>query len=146
MNLMVDPIPTTGEPIDQGILVDALATLSADNERLRKFVQQVAEVACSDCGVEMQKSNDGSARCPYCNSWAFRDAVSDGAIYAAASKPTTKIDPEVHRMLAIVTGDLAMKVNTLRDALRAAKSDPMACHSIAVWDQIDTALKEVTHD
>jgi predicted Zn-ribbon and HTH transcriptional regulator len=41
---------------------------------------------CPDCGVEMRESNDGVTRCPYCNSWAFRDDVSDGAIYAAASK------------------------------------------------------------
>jgi hypothetical protein len=34
----------------------------------------------------MMLSNDGAVRCPYCNAWAFRDAVSDGAIYAAVSK------------------------------------------------------------
>lgn len=59
------------------------------------------------------------------------------------SSKTTKIDPEVHRLLAIVTGELAMKLNILRDALCVAKSDPMACHSIEVWDQIDAALTEV---
>jgi hypothetical protein len=28
----------------------------------------------------------------------------------------------------------------LRAALQAAKDDPMACHSIAVWEQINEAL------
>lgn len=45
-------------------------------------------VECRDCGVGMQTAKDGALRCPYCNSWAFRDAVSDGAIYAAASQTT----------------------------------------------------------
>lgn len=58
--------------------------------------------------------------------------------------PQTTVDPEVHRIVSTVTGELAMKLNTLRDALHAAKSDPMACHGIAVWEQIDAALKEVT--
>jgi hypothetical protein len=40
---------------------------------------------CPDCGIEMRESNDGITRCPYCDSWAFRDAVSDGAIYTAVA-------------------------------------------------------------
>lgn len=40
---------------------------------------------CPECGVRMLPANDGAIMCAYCNSWAFRDAVSDGAIYSAAS-------------------------------------------------------------
>lgn len=32
----------------------------------------------------------------------------------------------------------------MRDALAAAKADEMACHSIAVWAQIDAALAAST--
>ncbi len=31
---------------------------------------------------------------------------------------------------------------TARAALLAVKADPMACHSIAVWEQIDAALAD----
>jgi hypothetical protein len=30
----------------------------------------------------------------------------------------------------------------MRAVLRAVKDDPMACHSIAVWEQIDAALAD----
>jgi hypothetical protein len=39
-----------------------------------------------------------------------------------------------------ITHDLRPKAAAMEAALRAAKADPMACHSIAVWDQIDAAL------
>ena len=39
-----------------------------------------------------------------------------------------------------VTHDLRPKVASAKAALQAAKDDPMACHSIAVWEQIDAAL------
>lgn len=57
---------------------------------------------CPECGVGMQKSNGGDTQCPYCDSWAFRDAVSDGEIYAAVSRKeqtmSTKAATEhVHR-------------------------------------------------
>jgi hypothetical protein len=48
--------------------------------------QSTQPTECPDCGVGMMPSNDGTIMCPYCNSWAFRDAVSDGAIYSAVSK------------------------------------------------------------
>lgn len=32
----------------------------------------------------------------------------------------------------------------LKAALIAAKEDPMACHSIAVWEQIDDAIAAAT--
>jgi uncharacterized Zn finger protein (UPF0148 family) len=40
---------------------------------------------CPDCGVDFQLSNSGAVMCPHCESWAFRDAVSDGVIYSAVS-------------------------------------------------------------
>ena len=35
-----------------------------------------------------------------------------------------------------------LKTTDLRAVLRAVKADPMACHSIAVWEQIDAALAD----
>lgn len=39
-----------------------------------------------------------------------------------------------------VTHDLRPRLAKALDALKAAKADPMACHSIAVWGQIDAVL------
>lgn len=39
-----------------------------------------------------------------------------------------------------VTHEYRPKIDQMRDALLAARSDPMGCHSIAVLDQIDAAL------
>lgn len=57
------------------------------------------------------------------------------------------IRQEVAETLAGLTADFAMEVTEMRPryaamkaALIAAKSDPMACHSIAVWEQIEAAV------
>lgn len=61
------------------------------------------------------------------------------------------IRQEVAETLAGLTADFATEVAETRPryaamkaALIAAKADPMACHSIAVWEQIDAALAAVS--
>lgn len=45
-----------------------------------------AKPLCPDYGIPMAVADDGTVQCAYCNSWAFLDPVSDGAIYAAVSR------------------------------------------------------------
>ena len=41
-----------------------------------------------------------------------------------------------------VTHDLRPKLGRAVAALKAVKADEMACHSIAIWEQIDAVLEE----